>query len=525
MAKRSKTVNADASNGKSNVVKGASKAKHVPKGRASTEDGSKKHVTSTFYKIALVGIAIIIGFTHRNHIANMFERDRHFSHLSTLERELAFRTEMGLYYSYYKTMTESPTFIEGLNQVMYDNITEYPLTINTLKRFNLYPEVVLAIGYRLYEGINSAMNRPTKMCWRVNRGEGLSPVQSCEGLGEPSYFYVEHVFSLNGLMMSLFFLFGTYLSGSMYGGLLTVASFFFNHGEATRVQWTPPLRESFAYPFLVMQMFLVTYLLRSQRPSYRQCIPIAMATIAFMLPWQFAQFALLTEMLAMFATYMLGFISARKMKVFLLGLGSGFLVSYVLLFGNEMLLTSFFFSGLLTITCIVFIEPALETIRLRPIIWILQGILLIVGTIGLKFTVSKLLNIEDDAHIGDIFRSKFSDFNNFHTMLYTCAAEFDFMEEETPWRVLKTLLAPSVLLVTVVVVYQLLRSEYMAWKNSTSDEVTINHTDETSKPHAEIVYHLFQLAAFTAMAIIIMRLKLFLTPHLCLVTSLLASRQ
>lgn len=47
----------------------------------------------------------------------------------------------GLYFSYYKTMTESPTFLAGLHKVMNDNITEYPLTINTLKRFNLYPEV------------------------------------------------------------------------------------------------------------------------------------------------------------------------------------------------------------------------------------------------------------------------------------------------------------------------------------------------------------------------------------------------
>ena len=193
------------------------------------------------YPLLVTLMALVISYFHFHYIYQLFEGDKHFSHLSTLERELSFRTEMGLYYSYFKQIAiESPSLLQGFLSTLADNRTEAPTTINVLERFNLYPEVLLSVIYRAM----SAMNMLKEECFQVNRGSTMSPVLSCEGHKEPTYFYVTGVFILNGALLGILFLFGTFLSKSILGGVLTTLAYLFNHDEATRVMWSVILQKT-----------------------------------------------------------------------------------------------------------------------------------------------------------------------------------------------------------------------------------------------------------------------------------------
>ncbi|XP_021087732.1 probable C-mannosyltransferase DPY19L1 isoform X2 [Mesocricetus auratus] len=441
-------------------------------------------------------LASFAALLHWSHITHLFENDRHFSHLSTLEREMAFRTEMGLYYSYFKTIVEAPSFLNGVWMIMNDKLTEYPLVINTLKRFNLYPEVILASWYRIYTKVMDLIGIQTKICWTVTRGEGLSPIESCEGLGDPACFYVAVIFMLNGLMMALFFIYGTYLSGSRLGGLVTVLCFFFNHGECTRVMWTPPLRESFSYPFLVLQMLLVTHILRATKLYRGSLIALCISNVFFMLPWQFAQFVLLTQISSLFAVHVVGYIDICKLRKIIYIHMISLVLCFVLMFGNSMLLTSYYASSLVIIWGMLATKPQFLKMNVSELsLWVIQGCCWLCGTVTLKYLTSRIFGIADDAHIGNLLTSKFFSYKDFDTLLYTCAAEFDFMEKEIindMWSVIA--------------------------KQQT-------HTRKHQLDHGELVYHALQLLAYTALGVLIMRLKLFLTPHMCVMASLICSRQ
>ena len=103
---------------------------------------------SKLFYIGALLLSLFFGWTHYKYCFHLFENERHFSHLATIERDMSFRTEMGLYYSYYKDLIHADTYKEGFNKILNDEKTEYPSTINVLKRFNLWPEMMVGTFYR-----------------------------------------------------------------------------------------------------------------------------------------------------------------------------------------------------------------------------------------------------------------------------------------------------------------------------------------------------------------------------------------
>lgn len=465
------------------------------------------------YYTFIIITAISIGCLHSYYVGTLHERSRHFSHLSTLEREMSFRTEMGMYYSYYKTIVESDSYADGIYALMRDNRTEYPDTINTLKRFNLYPEVILAAAYKMYTVASEKLDFVTKECWQVDRGNSLPPIESCEGLGDPAYFYVTCIWIISGITAAAIFLIGHFLSDSFLGGLLSALCFFYNHGECTRVQWTPPLRESFGFPIFVTQMFTLACILGSKNSHTSQKIIFAFTclTVFFILFWQFAAFVLVTQLLSVLIVYVLGLLDFVRVRKYLDSLVVALLIGYIMLFGNEFLITSPLISIIPAVYFILYYDKQYSRERNFSFMHGFKALSCIFIAVGTKFVIS---GGDQDAHVWNILRAKLLHYKDFHTLLYTCAVEFGFMEIETPWRLTETLLLPVVAFSSLIVLFQIAQC---ILKSSKSSEIC------RYEKNSAIVYIYIQLAAFTFMAVLIMRLKLFFTPLLCVTASLICS--
>lgn len=150
--------------------------------------------------------------------------------------------------------------------------------------------------------------------------------------------------------------------------------------------------------------------------------------------------------------------------------------------------------------------------------WLIQCFAWFCGTIILKLLTSKMLGVSDHIRLSDLIAARILRYSDFDTLIYTCAPEFDFMEKATLLRYTKTFLLPVVMMIT-----------YFICKKTIHDVLCVLSANTYLRKHllehGELIFHTLQLVAFTILAILILKLKLFLTPHMCIMASLICSRR
>ncbi|PIK54707.1 putative C-mannosyltransferase DPY19L3 isoform X2 [Apostichopus japonicus] len=338
--------------------------------------------------------------------------------------------------------------------LQHDTTTESWRTINVLNRFNIYQEVLLAAMYRNFPFIS----------------DYLSPI----------IFYIHFIFALHGIYLITLFGLGWLLGNSWLSGLLASAFYVCNRSHTTRVDFTVPLRESFAIPILYVQLFSVTLYLRSSAKEGREVESLLMS-IAIILPLvAFMQFnnAMLKASVAQ------SFSLAACLQLHLLpdvSKGPGFF---------------------------------------KNLFWNCHRLLHATGYFLFFYLITKyLIGTEDDGHIFRFLSSKF-DYSNgseFDVLLYMCNAAFQFM----PWTTLEELNRGVVFLCYLPTMFGLLvitmvTTVHKIW-TKVDDASAARQYFITSNP--ELCYHAMQSALFGVMAWVVMRMKYVWTPQVCVIAA------
>lgn len=221
--------------------------------------------------------------------------------------------------------------------------------------------------------------------------------------------------------------------------------------------------------------------------------------------WQFSQFVFITQTIAMLILKWLRIIE-QDMYLFYCKVHAISVTVAFIATGNLFLLNSLHLTLLTISICAILLSQLLSYVLDPKTTTLFEIIAILVCTKLWKMSFTYSF---DDEHIFNLLKAKISSYKDFHTMLYTCAPEFDFLKYETYEAIVATLLLPTAILSGFLILYY--------WYRNLKSQ----GYPKCIEPH--VAYNLLQTGAFTIMAIFIMRLKLFMTPNLCVLAGLACS--
>uniref|UniRef100_A0A8C1J292 Dpy-19 like C-mannosyltransferase 3 n=1 Tax=Cyprinus carpio TaxID=7962 RepID=A0A8C1J292_CYPCA len=440
-------------------------------------------------RFATVGISL--GLLCCIYVSTLHENDLWFSNIKEVEREISFRTECGLYYSYYKQMLKAPSIQQGLYELIHDNTTESKRTINILQRMNIYQEVFLSILYRI-------LHIQTYL--------------------EPIYFYIYTVFALQTVYVIALFITSWLLSDSWLAGALSGVWYILNRVDTTRVEFTISLRENWSIPFFALQVAAITCYLRPQLKPIQQVI-LYPDQIRCLFRNHF-RFRLVMKSLILFLQITppaikesICVVSLYLMQVFSL------LLVWLLQFCNSMILGSLVLSFIVSALFIKHFQTGLKTggfvIRVGKLA--LHTLLVLTLTFTINYSAKTILQLKSDEHIFKFIKAKFGfgATRDFDASLYLCEEAFGLLPLDTFERLAGTvLLYPYLCTLSVLFILLLL----VALSNLSTNglgQACREREDRTFSMRPDVAYNLLHTVFFGLLSFSTMRMKYLWTGHMC----------
>ncbi|XP_055384848.1 C-mannosyltransferase dpy-19 homolog [Condylostylus longicornis] len=421
---------------------------------------------------AFIGIGFFFLYVH--YVRTIFEARTNFGHLTKLGKEALLR-EDALYFSFYKTIIEENNFWDGYKKLLNYTDIEYPNGINLVKRFHVLPEIFIGYCYHYFKSLSSKFGFPIISCWSNEKNlNGNNGDIICDGIGEPFYFYLEFLWAMGGFTVFFLYMYGSFLSENIFGGIYAVVLYIIFHKNASKIYERPVARENFAFPFIFWQMFYLSLCIEksdryvSNKFKIIMLVKLVILTTISLLCWQFSSVIFATQIIILITPWSIGLFSNWFSIYYAISHFASTLLAYYFSYGNKKYFLSWQNGPALALFSISFFynrktQPKFSGITSESI----RG-----GTLGIFYAFSSqgfLIDLLEksgftkaDDNPYSIYRDLILHWTlqrraNFTTSLLACHSDYIEASLNDLWELIKTLFVKPYCLYGVVILAKFFR--------------------------------------------------------------------
>jgi Tfp pilus assembly protein PilF len=334
---------------------------------------------------------------------------------SQVTRETVLFSENAFYYAHYADALAAPNLSALLHTATHDARSEFGHEINALQRFNLFPELFLALAHRLM-GQFADRFRFYYTAVALAFGVGVAAkVFFVAGIVRRRQAQAES--SVRGVLPAI-------------AVVLLLTSAFVHY---SRLELHIALRENFGVPAFFLVLAALAPVLDAGRLSVPSALALVGATTLFLLVWQFATFLMFTLVGCLAVVYAMQLLSRALLLQILALFGTALAVFALLMFGSSPMYTyrSLFFVvalGLAVSATAFGGADDRSSVVAHAAVFLRRIFGFAIVTVVVFTALKQLTTSDDDGHIFDVLLVRLGlkpHGDRFHIRIYTTQAEFD----------------------------------------------------------------------------------------------------